>query len=138
MTPEERQRTIDFILASLANSAIRTDRIEEIQKRHEEAQKRIEEEQREFDRRMTQLREEHNQQKVTVDGLLRVTHDLVKISENVVDRTKLQETRSDSVEEMIKILRELLEANLRRPDNPRQNSLAPVYFAGGFQLSRSV
>jgi len=120
MTPEERQRTIDFILASLANSAVRMDRIEEIQKRHEEAQKRIEEEQREFDRRMTQLREEHSQQKVTVDALLRVTHDLVQISGNVVDRTKRLEGRSDSVEEMIKVLRELLEASLRRPDNPRQ------------------
>lgn len=122
MTPEERQRTIDFIIGSLVNSAVRTDRIEEIQKRHEEAQKRIEEERREFDRHMTQLREQHNHQKVTVNALLRATHDLVKISENVVDRTKRLETRSDSVEEVIKILRELLEASLRRPDNPQQNS----------------
>jgi hypothetical protein len=53
-----------------------------------------------------------------VDALLRVTHDLVKISENVVDRTNRLEGRSDSVEEMIKVLRELLDASLRRPDDP--------------------
>ena len=106
MTPEERQRTIDFILASQANSVVRMDRIEEIQKQ--------------FAYDMTQLREEHRQQKENVDALLRVTHKLVKVSENVADRTKRLESRSDSVEEMIKVLRELLEANLRRPDNPRQ------------------
>jgi len=106
MTPEERQRTIDFILASQANSVVRMDRIEEIQKQ--------------FAYDMTQLREEHRQQKENVDALLRVTHKLVKVSENVADRTKRLESRSVSVEEMIKVLRELLEANLRRPDHPRQ------------------
>jgi hypothetical protein len=92
MTPEERQRTIDFILESQANSVVRLDRLEA----------------------------EQTQQKENIDALLRVTHDLVKVSRNVVGRTKRLETRSDSVDEMIKVLRQLLEASLRRPDNPRQ------------------
>ena len=54
--------------------------------------------------------------------MLQVTNDLVKISGNVVDRTKRLEGRTDGVEEMIKVLRELLEANLRRPDNPNKEN----------------
>jgi len=117
MTPEERQRTIEFILASQANSAARMDRLEENQA---ENRAWFDERHRQFAEDMVQLREEQKQQKETVDTLLRVTHNLVKINETVVDRTKKLEGRSDSVEEMIKVLRELLEANLRRPENPPQ------------------
>jgi hypothetical protein len=47
---------------------------------------------------------------------------LWKVSGHVVERTKRLETRANSVEEMLKILRELWEANLRRPDNPTQDN----------------
>ena len=94
MTPEEIQRTMDFILVSQSNSVVRMDRLEK----------------------------DLTQQKETVDVLAKVTHDLLKVSANVVERTKRLETRADSVDEMLKILRELMEANLRRPDNPRADN----------------
>jgi hypothetical protein len=71
---------------------------------------------------LVQMKEQQKQQRETVDGLLRVTPDLVKVSTNVIDRVKRLETRSDSVDETLKVLRELLEANLRRPDNPSQEN----------------
>ena len=94
MTPEEIQRTMDFILASQANSVVRMDRLEEDLAR----------------------------QKETVDALVLVSQDLLKVSSNIVDRTKRLETRTDSVDEMMKVLRSLLEASLRRPDDPKQTN----------------
>ena len=105
MTPEEIKRTMDFILESQANSAIRMDRIEE-----------------EFRDDMVQMKEHQIRQRETVDGLVIVVQDLLKVSANIIDRTKRLESRSDSVDETIKVLRELLEATLRRPDNPRQDN----------------
>jgi hypothetical protein len=101
MTPEEVQRTMDFILASHANSAIRMDRLE---------------------RNMTRFEEEQKHQKETVDVLSRMTQDLLKGLQMLAVRTKRLETRSDSVDEMIKVLRELLENSLRRPEDPRQQN----------------
>jgi hypothetical protein len=87
MTPEETQRTMDFILASQANSVVRMDRLEE-------------------DLKM----------------LTHLAHDLLKVSSNLVGRTKVLESRSDSVDETLKVLRELLEASLRKPDSPKQDN----------------
>lgn len=92
MTPEEVQRTMDFILASHADSAIRMDRLEGT---------------------MTRLQEEQKHQKETVDVLSKMTQDLLKGLQILAVRTKRQETRADSVDEMIKVLRELLERGLR-------------------------
>ena len=85
---------MDFILASQANSVIRLDRLEE----------------------------DLTRQKESLDVLVRVSSDLVKVSSSLIDRTKRLASRSDSFDEMIKVLRELLETNLRRPDNPQQAS----------------
>jgi hypothetical protein len=94
MTPEETQRTMDFILASHSNSVVRMDRIEE---------------------NLNRLGED-------LTHLKNVTQDLLKVSTNLVARTRQLETRSDSVDETLKVLRELLEASLRKPDNPRQEN----------------
>jgi hypothetical protein len=115
MTPEERQRMMDFILESQANSVVRMDRLEENQQRFEENQ-------RKFSESMAQLRDEGKQQKETLDGLLRVADTLLKITGRSADRTKKLEARADSADETLKVLRQLLEANLRRPDNPPQPS----------------
>ena len=101
MSPEEIQRTMDFILASQANSVVRMDRLEE---------------------NLKKLEMDLQRQRETVDGLLTVTQDLLKISSNVVGRTKQLENRADSVDETLKVLRELLEASLRKPDNPKQEN----------------
>ena len=93
MTPEEIQRTMDFILASQANSVVRMDRLEEDLK----------------------------EQKETVTALLRISQDLLKVSANVVKRTKRLEGRADSVDEMLKVFRDLLEANLRDPEAPPEH-----------------
>ena len=93
--------TMDFILASQANSVVRMDRLEE---------------------NLDRLEEESARQKDFIDGLARVSQDLLKVSANVVERTKRLETRAGSVDEMLKILRELMEANLRSPDNPKQGN----------------
>jgi len=94
MTPEEIQRTMDFILSSQANSVVRMDRLEE----------------------------ESARQKEFIEGLAKVSQDLLKVSANVVERTKRLETRARSVDEMLKILRELMEANLHPPENPIQDN----------------
>jgi hypothetical protein len=57
-------------------------------------------------------------QKENVDALMRIVQDLLKISQVHLERTKRVEGRVESVEEMTRVLRELLEANLRRPDKP--------------------
>ena len=106
MTPEEIQRTMDFILTSQANSVVRMDRLEQ-NLTH-------------LEKNLSQLEEDLQHQKETVDGLITVTQDLLKVSSNLVGRTRLLETRADSVDETLKVLRELLESSLRKPDNPRQ------------------
>jgi hypothetical protein len=100
MTPEERQRTMDFILASQAKAEVRMDRLAEESARQKEQSAR---------------------QKEVIDGLVKVSQALLKVSANVVERTKRLETRAGSVDEMLKILRELMEANLHPPDDPIQN-----------------
>jgi hypothetical protein len=118
MTPEEQQRMMDFILESHASSVVRMDRLEQNQKRHEENQLRFEEDHRKFGESMAQLRDEGKQQKERVDALLLVSERLLKITGRLGDRTQKLESRADSADETLKVLRELLEANLRRPDNP--------------------
>jgi hypothetical protein len=108
ITPEEIQRTMEFILASQANSVVRMDRLEGNLDRLEGNLGRLE-----VDLKL---------QQETVDSLARVTQDLLKVSANVVERTKRLETRAGSVDEMLTILRELMEANLRNPDNPKQDN----------------
>ena len=136
MTPEEIKRTMDFILQSHANSAVRMDRLDENQKRHEENQKRhnenmarLEANQARHDDNLSRLeegiaeeREQRRNQKEILDVLVSDTQDLLKVSANGIDRIKRLESRSDSVDEMIKVLRELLETTRRRPDNPKQDS----------------
>jgi methyl-accepting chemotaxis protein len=140
MTPEEVQRTMDFILASHANSAVRMERLEERleenQVRHEQnmarLEQRLEENQVRHERNMarleqnldklgsnvSRLEDQQKDQKETLGIMIKMTQDLLKGLQMVADRTKRLETRSDSVDEMIKVIRDLLENNLRRPDNP--------------------
>ena len=92
MTPKELQQMIE---ASHAASAVRMDRFEE-------------------DLRL--LRASIHDQKANIDALMVITDRLLKISEAHLERTKRLESRVDSVEEMTKVLRELLESTLRRPD----------------------
>ncbi len=118
MTPEETKRTIDFILENHANFLVRMDRLEVSQKQHDENLSRLEASQKQHDENLSRLEANQKQQKEAVDVLVKVTQDLLKVSTSVVDRIKRLESQSDSVEEMTRVLRELLEASLRRPDNP--------------------
>ena len=69
MTPEEIERTIDFILRSHADSVIRMDRLEEAQVRFEESLDKT-------DKRF-QLRHENLQEQI--DLLAAAARDLVKV-----------------------------------------------------------
>lgn len=141
MTPEEVQRTMDFILASHANSVVRMDRLEENLDRREASLDRLEgnlgrheasldrlegnlgRHEASLDRleaNITRLQEQQQHQRETLDVLLNMTQDLLRALQPLADRTKRLENRSDNFDEMIKVIRELLESNLRRPDNPRQ------------------
>ena|SRR5436190_126245 len=115
MTPEQRQRTMDFILASQAKAEVRMDRLEEESARQKEESARQQQE-------SARQQRESARQKEVVDGLVKVSQALLKVSANVVERTKRLETRAGSVDEMLKILRELMEANLHPPDNPIQDN----------------
>ena len=88
---------MDFILTSNANSVVRMDRLEED---------------------LVRMKDWHSSFKERLDVLSKATQDLLIVSQNQIERVKRLEGRSDSIEEMTKVLRELLEANLRRPDKP--------------------
>ena len=88
MSPEEIQRTMDFILQSQANAAIRMEEVEE----------------------------NHRRQQQEIDGLIVISHDLVRVS-----RLSLQKT--DGLEENLKAIRQLLESSLKRIDRLEQKEL---------------
>ena len=88
MSPEEVQRTMDFILQSQANSTIRMEEIEE----------------------------KHKKQQQEIDGLIEISHDLVRVS-----RANMQ--KADGLEENLKAIRRLLETSLRRINRLEQNEL---------------
>jgi hypothetical protein len=79
MTPEEVQRTMEFILSSQADSVIRMDRLEEKLDRITE----------EHDRFRVSLRE----QRENLDVLLSASHDLLRISKIHNDRLKRLESK---------------------------------------------
>ena len=99
MTPEQMQQKIDFILESHSRFVERLDA--------DFATSRQE---------MSDFRQSLVHQKENIDALMRIAQDVLKISQVHLERTKRLEGRVESVEEMTRILRELLEANLRRPD----------------------
>ena len=112
MTPEELQRNIDFILQSHANSSARMDRLEA---------------------GLTVLSLESQRQKETVQGLLRLSQQFLTAArldqetrkkeiaaeraERIAENERARQ-RVDSIEEMTRVLRGLLEERMRRPDNP--------------------
>jgi hypothetical protein len=106
MTPEEIQRTMDFILESQSNSNARMDRLEQNMDR--------------LQQNMDQLELDLKRQSETVEGLLRVSQALLTVSANIVDRTKRLESRADSTDETLRVIRELLESNLKPPDKPKE------------------
>ena len=111
MTPEQVQRTMDFILRSQADSVIRMDRLEEARKKHEEAQKK-------FDRKtQTQIRE----LRAKVDSLAGDVRDLVKTSQNTIKRTRALEESDRRTEQAIILLTQLAHANSRRIDRIERN-----------------
>jgi peptidoglycan hydrolase CwlO-like protein len=100
MTPEEVQRTIDFILSSQADSAVRMDRLEENLTRLEENMTRaegrltrLEENMTRAEGRLTRVEESCREQKESLDVLLRVTQDLVRVSKIHEDRLKRLESK---------------------------------------------
>jgi hypothetical protein len=97
MTPEQIERNIDFILSSHASSVVRMDRLEA---------------------NLIRLEEDLSIQKENLSALMRITDNLLKVSRVELQRRKNLEGRVGSVEEMTRVLRELLEASLRRPDRP--------------------
>jgi septal ring factor EnvC (AmiA/AmiB activator) len=134
MTPEEIQHTMDFILESQANSTIRMDRLEQNMDRLEQNMDRLEQNMDRLEENMArheqnlarqeqnlaQLGLDHKRQSETVDGLLRVSQALLAVSANMVDRTKRLEGRADSTDESLRVIRELLESNLKPPDELKE------------------
>jgi hypothetical protein len=93
MTPEEVQRTMEFILSSQADSVIRMDRVEENLDRLGENLDRVQE-------NLVRITEEHDrfrvslrEQKESLDILLSVSHDLLRVSKIHNDRLKRLETK---------------------------------------------
>ena len=123
MTPEERQRTMDFILASHASSAIRMDRLEENQARHERNMSKLEQNLDRLEHNLDRLeadtavlQEQQKHQRETLNVLAKMIQDFLKSLQALANRTKRLETRVDSVEEMTRVFRELLERGLRPPE----------------------
>jgi hypothetical protein len=101
MTPEEIRQRIEFIVNSQASASVRADRFEE---------------------QLEKLRTELDHQKENIDGLMRLAQQLLELArvERETRKVEIEAERAkiDRVEEMTKVLRELLEANLRRPEEP--------------------
>ena len=123
MSPEEVQRTIDFILLSHANSTGRMDRLEENLTRLEGNVAHLETNVARHDETLTRIEEnlkrgeqQLRHQRETVDVLVRLTQDLMTAMQEVASRTKRLEIRADSVDAMLQVFRELLERNLRPPE----------------------
>ena len=122
MTPEELEQAMDIILSSQANSARRMDRLEENLTRlerksaeHDANLTRLETEAARQREDTLTLRESVRLQRESLNVLARMVEDLMSFSRSHFERTKQLESRSDSIDEMIRILRELVEGNLRRP-----------------------
>ena len=99
MTPEQVERTIEFILSSQAESAVRMDRLEESFIRLGENFIRLEENFIRLEENFHHLIEEHaryrtslREQKENIDVLLNVTHDLVRVSRLHEERLKRLES----------------------------------------------
>jgi hypothetical protein len=104
MTPEQIEKSIEFILTSHATSVVRMDRLEANLGR--------------LEANLGRLEEDLSIQKENLGALMRITENLLKVSRVELQRRKNLEGRVGSVEEMTRVLRELLEANLRRADKP--------------------
>jgi hypothetical protein len=129
MTPEQLQEKIEFIIQSQANSSARMDRLEADLDQMKEDHK--------------VFRASLGHQKENIDGLMQLSRQLLEIvqsdrhirdAERRVREAELRtreaelqaererqrklEGRVDGIEEMTKLLRELLENNLRRPEKP--------------------
>ena len=86
MTPEQIQRTIEFILSSHADSAVRMDRLEEGLGRVQDKLSLVAED---HQRLTVSLRE----QRENLDVLLSVTQDLVRVSKIHNERIKRLEAK---------------------------------------------
>ena len=83
MTPEEIQRTMEFILSSHADSVIRMDRLEE----------RLEQVQANNAKEHDQFRLSLREQKERLDTLLHASHDLLRVSRIHNERLKRLESK---------------------------------------------
>ena len=89
MTPDEIQRTMDFILQSQADSTVRMSRVEESHKQLKERQDQLQNQQAssqlQFQRQDQRLQEQ-------IDGLAAATRDLVEVSRHTLKRLDHLET----------------------------------------------
>jgi hypothetical protein len=113
MTPEQIQRTMDFILRSQADSVIRMQRIEEDRKKWEEKRKQWEE----------NAKTENADLRRTVKGISREIRDLLKSQRNYEKRLRtLQDSearkgaRYEGIRDVIRILTRLTAAHSKRLD----------------------
>ena len=95
MTPEERQRFIDFILRSQADSAGRLDRIEESHQRLQAQQDRLQAQQGQF---QVQIEGQEERSQAKIDVLVSVCHDLVEVSRRLLSDHRHMNDRLDRLE----------------------------------------
>jgi septal ring factor EnvC (AmiA/AmiB activator) len=125
MTPEEVQRTMDFILRSQANSVIRMDRLEEAQKKFDrKMQTQSKKTDAQIKKTDTQIKKTNRQIKelqALVDSLVGDVRDLAKSSRNTIRRTRALEESDRRTEQAITLLSQLAHANSRRIDRIERN-----------------
>ena len=98
MTPEEVQRTMDFILSSQADSAVRMDRLEENLTRLERNHTRAEERLTRVEKNLSRFEESLREQKENLGVLLSVTQDLVRVSKIHEERLTRLESGKKKIE----------------------------------------
>lgn len=137
MTLEERQEKLDFIIATHAEFAAQMERLDANRTRHELESKREHQ-------RFVETLVHHNSDIEALKWLAQQLLRMIEVEREVRmadhekeararelelqareaelqverERQKGLEGRVDGIEEMTKLLRELLEANLRRPEKP--------------------
>jgi hypothetical protein len=81
MTPDERQRAMDFILKSQADSVVRMERFDEAQRQSDEARRQSDEARHQLERQQIATQSE-------LDTLVLVTRDLLAISRHTIRRVE--------------------------------------------------
>jgi hypothetical protein len=118
MTPEERQKKIDIIVTGYADFSARMDRLDTDSTRHEVSIGGLQRLAGQF-LKIIQAERDVRRHDIQAETRVRELEIEAERQAREADERKHRE-RIDSIEEMTRVLREMVEGRLKPPDNPSQ------------------